>query len=58
MGGVDLKVPADWDIDIKMIPILGGVDDERRRSSDENQKDKPDLVLNGFVALGGLSIKD
>ena len=58
MGGVDLKVPSDWDIDIKMIPILGGVDDERRRSSDENQKDKPDLVLNGFVALGGLSIKD
>jgi predicted membrane protein len=58
MGGVDLKVPADWNIDIKMIPILGGVDDERRRSSDENQKDKPDLVLNGFVALGGLSIKD
>lgn len=43
-----------------VLPILGGADDERPRSyaRKEAGEGKPDLIITGFVALGGFSIKD
>lgn len=59
-GGVDLKVPEKWQIESEVMPILGGIEDERPRSSArrESNVERPDLIVTGFVAFGGLSIKD
>ncbi|WP_052712786.1 MULTISPECIES: LiaF domain-containing protein [Methanosarcina] len=59
-GGVDLKVPEKWQIETEAIPILGGIEDERPRSSirRESDSEKPDIIITGFIAFGGLSIKD
>ena len=58
LGGADIKVPSDWDLKINVVPILGGVDDNRTRMSNNTPKEKPDLIINGMVALGGLDIHD
>lgn len=59
-GGADLKVPEKWQIETEAMPILGGIEDERPRSSirRESGSEKPDLIITGFIAFGGLSIKD
>lgn len=59
-GGVDIKVPEGWQVEMEVLPILGGAEDERPRSSmrRESSAGKPDLIITGFVAFGGLSIKD
>lgn len=59
-GGVDLKVPEKWQIETEAMPILGGIEDERPRSSirSESNSEKPDLTITGVIAFGGLSIKD
>lgn len=58
-GGVEITVPEEWVVEVDALPILGGVDDERPRRPIEGEaepKDGPDLVVNGFVAFGGISI--
>lgn len=59
-GGIDIKVPEKWQIEMEVMPIMGGTEDERPRSSvrRESNAEKPDLVATGFVAFGGFSIKD
>jgi len=57
-GGVELTVPEDWSVSIDALPIFGGVEDERSRRPDVERSAEPDLVLNGFVAFGGISIGD
>jgi predicted membrane protein len=59
-GGIDIKIPERWQVEMDVLPILGGAEDERPRSSArrENDSEKPDLIVTGFVAFGGLSIKD
>lgn len=54
LGGVELKVPADWSVVNNTTAIMGGVDD---RTVAPVQKDKV-LVIEGFVALGGIEIKN
>ena len=56
MGGVDLKVPAHWNILIEVSPIMGGVDDKRKL----HEVTDPDstLVIKGFCLFGGLEIKN
>jgi len=56
-GGVDIKVPDDWNVKIEAIPLLGGVDEERPRRK-KTESEVPDLIVTGFAAFGGLSIKD
>ncbi|AYK15990.1 MAG: LiaF transmembrane domain-containing protein [Methanosarcina flavescens] len=59
-GGVDIKIPEKWLVEMDLLPILGGAEDERPRSSArrESNTEKPDLIVTGFVAFGGFSIKD
>ena len=54
-GGVELMVPEDWTVTMKIQPILGGVSDRTtapRGGSDKN------LVLEGTVVMGGLEVKN
>ena len=59
-GGVDIRVPRNWDVVVKGVPLLGGYEDKTRFEQDESQIDEPrqQLVVKGFVIMGGVEIKN
>jgi len=55
-GGVEVVVPRDWNVELDVLPILGGASDDRARS--ERTHDGVDLVVTGFAAFGGVAVAD
>lgn len=55
-GGVSVIVPREWNVELDVLPILGGAADERPRR--EREHDDLDLVVSGFAAFGGVSVED
>ncbi|MCU4743722.1 cell wall-active antibiotics response protein [Halobacteria archaeon AArc-m2/3/4] len=55
-GGVDVVVPREWNVQMTVVPVLGGASDDRPRR--ETQHDEIDLVVTGFAAFGGVSVTD
>lgn len=53
-GGVDVKVPSDWDVVVRGLPIFGGVDNKAKGPVGENA---PQLEVNATVIFGGVDIK-
>jgi predicted membrane protein len=66
MGGTVLRVPPEWTVDLRVTPLMGGVNDERRKraaaSFDEQPgstpKSAPHLIVRGSVMMGGVVIKN
>ena len=56
-GGIDLKVPEDWVVINRVIPLMGGVDDKTRTPIDSSAAQKR-LVVRGIVIMGGISIRN
>jgi len=54
-GGVEIKVPDDWEVQVKGIAILGGYGDETRTVQGEGRKV---LVITGIAIMGGVEIKN
>lgn len=55
-GGVDVVVPREWNVQMDVLPVLGGASDERPRR--EEQHDEVDLIVTGFAAFGGVTVSD
>ncbi len=57
-GGAEIRIPEDWIVQIKGVPIFGGFEDGRRSiPAEEKTKDRT-LIIKGFVMFGGLELKD
>jgi len=57
-GGVQMIVPANWEIKSEIVCVLGSVEDKRpTQSITKTEENKKTLVLNGIICLGGLEIK-
>lgn len=54
MGGIDIKVPSHWRVEVSGMPILGGWSNDTPPNNDPNA---PVLKIKVFVALGGIDIK-
>ncbi len=54
-GGVDIRVPDDWNVTIRGMGIFGGFDDMSRFR--EPQPGKPNLVVTGTAMFGGVRVK-
>jgi hypothetical protein len=54
-GGVELRVPDGWIVDVRVSPILGGIEDRTRPSADPRA---PRLVLQGNIIMGGVEVKN
>ena len=52
-GGIEVKVPPDWQVVNEITPIMGGVEDK----STQTQPIRHRLVLKGVVFRGGVEIK-
>lgn len=57
MGGVELYLPANWEIKNNLSVYLGGVKDNRNKSKVESTSKKY-IQLKGTVIMGGVEIKD
>ena len=57
MGGVELFLPANWEIKNNLSVYLGGVKDNRNKSKVESTSIKY-IQLKGTVIMGGVEIKD
>lgn len=54
-GGVEVKVPRDWQVRQQAFPILGGVE---TKSHTTDNTDGPVLIITGTVALGGVEVRN
>lgn len=54
-GGVELRVPNDWHVTIKGLPLFGGI--ENVSAKDTLPEDAPVLSVNATVLFGALEIK-
>ena len=54
-GGIDIKVPQDWTVVTRAMPLMGGVEDKTRAPQGAPLKR---LVLRGIVVMGGVAIKN
>lgn len=56
-GGIDLYIPSEWDVVLKVVPIFGGTDDTRiQRNSDDSVGAKK-VIIKGVILFGGMDIK-
>lgn len=55
MGGVDIKVPRDWSIVLRGIPLLGAFEDKTSQSPSTSSKQ---LVVKGMAIMGGVEVKN
>jgi len=57
MGGVVLRVPEGWKVVVNVSPLLGGADLKARTIAPPDGVVRT-LVVNGFILMGGLEIKN
>lgn len=57
-GGVEVVAPRDWNVRLDVVPVFGAAEDERLRTERDVGGGRVDLVVEGFVAFGGVSVKD
>ena len=55
MGGIELRVPDEWVVNVNGSPVLGGI--EYSRTQPAATDDTPTLIINASIAFGGLEIK-
>ncbi|MFZ5974278.1 MAG: LiaF domain-containing protein [Bacillota bacterium] len=52
-GSADIIVPENWAVEVRVTPILGGVENKTRPSDHQQKK----LLLTGSVMFGGASVR-
>jgi hypothetical protein len=59
-GAVEVIAPREWNVQLDVLPIFGAAEDSRLRAERdrERESDAVDLVVDGFVAFGGVEVKD
>ncbi len=57
MGGMEMRIPKEWNVRLDVIPFMGGVEDKITKFP-ENVVDKNKLlVISGYIIMGGIEIK-
>jgi Domain of unknown function (DUF5668)/Cell wall-active antibiotics response 4TMS YvqF len=54
-GGIDIKVPEDWVVITRAVPVMGGIEDKTHSPATPPAKT---LVIRGIVIMGGVTIKN
>jgi predicted membrane protein len=53
-GGIDIKVPEDWTVVSRVVPIMGGIEDKTHAPQTPDKR----LVIRGMLVMGGCSVKN
>ena len=57
-GGGDIRIPRDWNVEVRAFAIFGGTDDKSHHPPLDGDVPPKKLVIDGFVVFGGLDIKN
>ncbi|MCP9747286.1 cell wall-active antibiotics response protein [Lacihabitans sp. CS3-21] len=57
MGGLELRVPKEWNVMIDVLPIMGGVEDQITKFPESVVNKEKKFYLSGNVVMGGVEIK-
>ena len=57
-GGVDLILPEGWTVEVRGIPIFGGIEDQRKKQIGSPETSSQRLLINALVIFGGIDLKD
>lgn len=55
-GGIEIRVPEDWRVEVEATPVMGGVESNARLAP--GVEPVGTLVVRGFVMMGGVEIKN
>jgi len=53
-GGIDVKVPEDWTVATRVVPIMGGIEDKTHAPLTADKR----LVIRGLLVMGGAAVKN
>jgi predicted membrane protein len=59
MGGVEVRVPSHWQVEVSGTPVLGGIEyrlEENKSETVAISPDAPILHINATAVLGGIEI--
>lgn len=56
-GGYTLIVPENWNVKVDVVSVLGGISDKRYVRNDTVKDIGKEIIIKGFVMLGGGEIK-
>jgi hypothetical protein len=54
-GGIEIRVPEDWSIDSRIVPVMGGVEEKMRTVPGDPAHR---VTLRGFAIMSGIEIKN
>jgi len=54
-GGIEIHVPADWTVENRVAPLMGGAEDSRKAVGTDGKKR---LILKGMAIMGGVEVKN
>jgi hypothetical protein len=57
-GGGEIKVPQEWDVVVKVLPLFGGVADKTTHPTVQPGVAPKRLVLTGTAVMGGVEVKN
>lgn len=57
-GGIEIKVPTEWKVDVKATPILGAFENKARSTVRDSSAPAQELVIRGTALMGGVEIKN
>jgi predicted membrane protein len=58
-GGIEIFAPRDWDVTSKVVTFMGAIVDKRRPvAAPPPGTPRKTLVVQGFVLMGGIEVKD
>lgn len=58
LGGVEIRVPENWQVHSRSVPVLGGYEDTSRQAVNPTGSKPKTLVITGMVVLGGIEIRN
>lgn len=53
-GGITIKVPVDWTVEMEGTPIMGGYDEKTAVPKDSSKR----LIVRGYAIMGGVEIRN
>ncbi len=56
-GGIDIKVPDRWQVEVRGMGIFGGYEDKTLTVQKGMQPGAPVLIIRGFAAFGGVNVE-
>lgn len=56
MGGVQIKVPLHWQVNVQAVPLLGGVSNKTSCLAEKLQMPKKSLSITGLAIMGGIEV--